>query len=89
MYRVQEDGAEFLFAYLKPNSLVVSSALKSQKHHSTPSDKEEKIDAMGRKFYLTGALGIKAMSYMACMNWYSYAHWEQLLAVMDTLPDDK
>lgn len=29
------------------------------------------------------------MSYMACMNRYSYALWEQLSDMMDTFPNDK
>lgn len=53
-----------------------------------PSDREgKKIDAVGQKFYSTGALGIKATSYMACMARYSYALWEQLLDILDFLPD--
>lgn len=69
MYRVQQDRTEFLIVHPKPNSLVISSTLKSQKHHSLPSDKEgKKIDAMGRKFYSTGTLGIKAMSYICTLG---------------------
>lgn len=76
MYRVQQEGAEFLFSHPKPNSMVVSSASKMRHQHSTPSDKEgKKIEAVGRKFYSTGALGIKATSYVACMARYSYALW--------------
>lgn len=88
--RGQQEGVEFLFAHPKPNSVVVSLASKYRRQHSTPSDKEgKKIDTVCRKFYLTGALGIKATSYMACMARYSYALWDQLAEVVDMLPDDK
>lgn len=59
MYSVQQESAEFLFAHLKPNSVVVNSPSKLIKWHSTPNDREgKKIDALGFKFYSTGALDI-------------------------------
>lgn len=42
MYRVQQAGAKFLFAHLKPNSVIGNSALKSRKQHSTLNDNERK-----------------------------------------------
>lgn len=36
LYRTQEASAEFLFKHPQPNSVVVSSASKSRRHHSTP-----------------------------------------------------
>lgn len=46
-------------------------------------------DAVGHKFYSTGAFGIKATSFMACMARYSHALWKQLSEILDLLPDDK
>lgn len=90
MYWVQHEGAEFLFVHSKTNSVVESSASKSRKHHSTPNDRErKKIDVAGQKFYSTGALGIKTVSYIMCVSHYSYALWEQLSNVMKSLSDNK
>lgn len=73
-----------------PNTVVVSSASKTRHQHLTPSDREgKKIDAVGQKCYTTGAQGIKATTYIACMARYSYALWEQLLDILEMLPEDK
>lgn len=70
--------------------VIFSTSLKSRKMHLTPSDKEgKKLDGIGHKLYSTGALGVKATSYMTCMSQYSYALREQLLEVINTLPEDK
>lgn len=37
MYQVQQEGAEFLFAHSKPNSVVITTASKSRKRHLTLS----------------------------------------------------
>lgn len=39
MYRVQESSASFLYTHPKPNSLIVSSAARGHRHHSTPQDR--------------------------------------------------
>lgn len=79
-------GRNSFFLTPNPNLMVISSASKIRHQHSIPSDKEgKKIDGVGRNFYSTGALGIKATSYMACMARYSYALWEQLSDVLDLL----
>lgn len=84
MYWVQQDGAEFLITHPKPNSMVVNSASKMLRLYSAPNDREgKKIEVAGRKFYSTGALGIKAMLYMACISRYFYVLWEQFLEIMD------
>lgn len=58
MYRVQESLAAFLYTYPRSNSLIVSSAARGRRHHSTPQDREgKKIDSYGRRFYSMGALG--------------------------------
>ncbi|KAL8172719.1 UNVERIFIED_CONTAM: hypothetical protein K2H54_013727 [Gekko kuhli] len=47
-YRVQEMDTEFLHVHPKPDSMVVSSSLKSKNTLATPSDKEgKKLDLMG------------------------------------------
>lgn len=49
LYCIQETSAEFLFKHPQPNSVVVSSASKSKRHHSTPPDREgKKLDSYGR-----------------------------------------
>lgn len=57
--------------------------------HSSPTDKREKVDVAGHKFYSTGVLGIKGMSCIACMSRYTYAVWEQMPKVLDTIPQNK
>lgn len=60
VYRVQESSAAFLYTHPKPNSVVVTTLPKG-KHRSTPPDRDSKtVDTYGRRFYATGALGIKA-----------------------------
>lgn len=85
MHQVQQEGMEFLFTHPKLNLVVMNLVLKSRRHHSTPNNKEgKKIAAVGRKFYSLGALGIKVMSYIACMS--SYALLDQFSEVMDSVP---
>lgn len=87
MYRVQEQSAAFLFSHPKPNSLVVSSSVQS-KHRSSPPDADGKtIDSYGRRLYTTGALGIKACNYMACMARFLYAVLEDFSAFIPHLPE--
>lgn len=52
MYQVQQEGVEFLFAHLKPNSVVVSLASKSRKRHSTRDDRERKLIQQAGSFIL-------------------------------------
>lgn len=90
MYRVQQEGVEFLFVYPKLNSILVSMASKLRKRHSTPNNqKGKKIDASGRKFSLIGELDIKAMSYIVCMSYYSYALLDQLSEDLAMIPEDR
>lgn len=90
MYHVQQNGAEFLFIHLKPNLVVVTLALKLRQSLSTPIDKEgKKLDAAGHKFYSTGTLGIKGIFYITCMCFYTYALWELMSEVLDTVLEHK
>lgn len=67
---MMQKEVEFLFLYPKLNSVVAASILKAQRLHSALSDREAKeLNALGRKFYSTGAVGIKHESYITCMSW--------------------
>lgn len=90
MYKIQEESAEFLFNHPKPNSVVVSTSAKTKRRQSTPSDREgKKLDSFGRRFYSSGALGIKASNYSACIARYIHAIFEDLSDVIPSLSDDK
>lgn len=68
----------------------IISCLKSRCSHSTPNNREGvKIDAVDCTFCSTEPLIIKGISYIAYMNIYSYTLWDQLLEVLNTLPDNK
>lgn len=88
MYRVQKSSAAFLYTHPKPDSIVVTTSLKC-KHHSSPPDRDGKtVDTYSRRFYATGALGIKACNYLACMARFLYAIFKDFSAVIPHLPDD-
>lgn len=72
MYLVQESSAAFLYSNPKPNSLVVSSFIRSKKH-SSPLDKDSKrIDSFGHQFYFMAFLAVKGCNYLACMAHFIY-----------------
>lgn len=89
MYRVQESSASFLYTHPKPNSLIVSSASKGKRHQTTPQDREgRKVDSYGRRFYSTGALGIKVANYLACISRFVFGIFEDFSQVLPLLPDE-
>lgn len=89
MYRVQESSAAFLYTHPKLNSLIVSSTVKGKCHHSTPQDREgKKIDMYGRRFYSTGALGIKAANYLACITRFVFGILEDFTPILPLLSED-
>lgn len=57
MYQVLQEGAEFLFAYLKTQIGGGQLCIQVTKGPLYPSDKEGK--KIARKFYSTSAIGIK------------------------------
>lgn len=89
MDRTQEESAEFLFKHPQPNSLIISSSLKSRWHHCIPPDKEgKKLGLYGRRLYSTGALGIKSCNYVVCMSHYIHSIFKDLIPVICAVPDD-
>lgn len=61
----------------------------SRQHHSMPPDKEgKKQDSCGRCLYSTGALEIKSCNYIACMSHYIHTIFEDLLPILQLVPDD-
>lgn len=89
MYRVQESSAAFLYTHPKLNSLIVTSTVKGKGYHSAPQDRDgKKIDMYGRRFYSTGALGIKAANYIACISRFVFGILEDFTPLLTMLPEE-
>lgn len=89
MYRIQESTATFLYSHPKPNSLIISPSTRGRSSHSAPSDKDNRrIDNFGKRFYSTGALGIKTSNYLACISRYLFGILEGFSTILPFLPEE-
>ncbi|XP_015265641.1 PREDICTED: leucine-rich PPR motif-containing protein, mitochondrial [Gekko japonicus] len=86
LYGFIDSGCSFQFHHLKPNSFISEVILARPRYGlcTSPNDKEgRKLDALGRKIYSSGAMGLRVMGL------YNQLLWGKLLPYIQALPQKK
>lgn len=71
LYRIREEGCDFLFRHPQANSRVseVFPAKGRAGNHSSPLNKEgRRLDLLGRKIHSSGAMGLRVANFIMVMG---------------------